>query len=224
MSRRGRGGGRGRPGNDQQAHQVPDGAAPAQVPQLPAPAAQVPALAPQVAAPPAAAPQIPAAQVQAPAAPSWAERVRGPAPVAPQAVVAPPQVAPPQVAAPQVAPAPPVAVHQQAAPQPVAQPPERPRFVSPVEQRKVQNIFRDLDKGKNRPAAQRHGSGSTADAVRYELANPGARVGGRTHSIKARQYSTALDNWLARNPDAPDELRQEARARSQDLKDALNGN
>lgn len=35
------------------------------------------------------------------------------------------------------------------------------------------------------------GSGSTADAVRYEL-QTGGKVGGKTHSQKAEDYSQAL--------------------------------
>lgn len=91
------------------------------------------------------------------------------------------------------------------------------------QEQKLRNIFRDLDKGKKKPADQRFGSGSTADAVRHELKNPGVKVGGRSHSTKAEEYSKALDNWIARNPGASPALVKEAQERSKDLKDALDG-
>jgi hypothetical protein len=49
-----------------------------------------------------------------------------------------------------------------------------------------------------RPGAK-VGSGSTAAAVREELAT-GKPVGGRSHSQKARDYAIALRRWLADNP------------------------
>jgi len=49
-----------------------------------------------------------------------------------------------------------------------------------------------------RPGAK-VGSGSTADAVRHELAT-GQRVGGRLHSQKASENITRLQKWLQKNP------------------------
>jgi hypothetical protein len=177
--------------------------------------------------PPQPAQNRPMAPVQAPAQ-------RQPVPAPQQAVAqGPPQVAVPQgqVQAPTkswadiAAKSPPKATAKVEAPveAPVVAPVRAP-VVDPAEQRKLNNIFRDLDKGKRKPEAERFGSGSTADAVRHELQNPGARVGGRSHSQKAEEYKKALDNWVARNPDAPANLIQEAQERSKDLQDALDGN
>jgi hypothetical protein len=52
-----------------------------------------------------------------------------------------------------------------------------------------------------RPGAKL-GSGSTADAVRVELAFPGASVGGAKHVQKARDAVTFLERWLKNNPNA----------------------
>ncbi len=56
----------------------------------------------------------------------------------------------------------------------------------------LKNIIDDL----YRPNAK-VGSGSTADAVRYELAT-GEKVGGRGHVLKAQDYTRALQDWLDR--------------------------
>lgn len=48
----------------------------------------------------------------------------------------------------------------------------------------------------------RVGIGTTADAVRNELAT-GQAVGGRFHSQKAADYARGLENWLRGNPNAP---------------------
>ncbi|MGU4594713.1 RHS repeat-associated core domain-containing protein, partial [Escherichia coli] len=53
----------------------------------------------------------------------------------------------------------------------------------------LKNIIDDL----YRPNAK-VGSGSTADAVRYELAT-GEKVGGRGHVLKAQDYTRALQDW-----------------------------
>ncbi|RPD82977.1 hypothetical protein EGK75_13890, partial [Neisseria weixii] len=66
------------------------------------------------------------------------------------------------------------------------------------------------------------GSGSTADAVRYELKN-NTKVGGREHSEKARNYSVALERWLAKNPDASFSDRSTANNILRDLQNALKG-
>lgn len=60
----------------------------------------------------------------------------------------------------------------------------------------LKNIIDDL----YRPNAK-VGSGSTADAVRYELAT-GEKVGGRGHVLKAQDYTRALQDWLDKNPTA----------------------
>ncbi|WP_252344493.1 RHS repeat domain-containing protein, partial [Escherichia coli] len=60
----------------------------------------------------------------------------------------------------------------------------------------LRNIIDDL----YRPNAK-VGSGSTADAVRYELAT-GEKVGGRGHVLKAQDYTRALQDWLDKNPTA----------------------
>ncbi len=67
------------------------------------------------------------------------------------------------------------------------------------------------------------GSGSTADAVRHELAT-GGTVGGRTHSQKAEDYSRALERWLDNNPTARAGDRAAAENVLRDMQNALNGN
>ncbi len=74
-----------------------------------------------------------------------------------------------------------------------------------------------------RPNAQ-IGNGSTAAAVRYELANPGASVGGRTHIQKAEGYVIALKRWLRTNPTASIRDRAAAENVLADLVSALEGN
>jgi filamentous hemagglutinin len=66
------------------------------------------------------------------------------------------------------------------------------------------------------------GSGSTADAVRYEAAN-GQAVGGKLHTQKARDYSTALQNWLDANPNASFSDRSAVQNVLRNLQNALNG-
>jgi RHS repeat-associated protein len=84
---------------------------------------------------------------------------------------------------------------------------------------KLGNLVRDLYKGTQ--AANPIGNGSTADAVRHELAT-GQAVGGTFHSQKAEQYMRALGNWLQRNPDASQRDKMVAETLRRDLKDALN--
>jgi filamentous hemagglutinin len=64
---------------------------------------------------------------------------------------------------------------------------------SEVENSKLQNIVNDLYKGTTNPNAV--GNGATADAVRAE-AETGEPTGGVFHTMKAEQYSTALNKLL----------------------------
>ena len=66
------------------------------------------------------------------------------------------------------------------------------------------------------------GTGSTADAVRYEVASEDS-VGGKLHTQKAQQYSTALQNWLDANPNASFSDRSAAQNVLRDLQNALMG-
>ncbi|WP_458646513.1 hemagglutinin repeat-containing protein [Ralstonia flatus] len=66
------------------------------------------------------------------------------------------------------------------------------------------------------------GSGSTADAVRYENAT-GEAVGGVFHSQKAQDYSIALQRWLEMNPSASFSDRSAAQNVLRDLQNALRG-
>lgn len=72
-----------------------------------------------------------------------------------------------------------------------------------------------------RPNAQ-VGSGSTAAAVRQELATKQA-VGGRFHSQKAADMIKALEKWLRQNPTAMPRDRAAAENVMLDLQNALNG-
>ncbi len=81
----------------------------------------------------------------------------------------------------------------------------------------LKNIIDDL----YRPNAK-VGSGSTADAVRYELAT-GEKVGGRGHVEKAQTYSKALQDWLNKNPQASSSDRAAAENVLNDMQNALKG-
>lgn len=81
----------------------------------------------------------------------------------------------------------------------------------------LKNIIDDL----YRPNAK-VGSGSTADAVRYELAT-GEKVGGRGHVEKAQTYSKALQDWLNKNPQASSSDRAAAENVLKDMQNALKG-
>ncbi|WP_317178157.1 hemagglutinin repeat-containing protein [Pectobacterium sp. HCp5_1] len=81
----------------------------------------------------------------------------------------------------------------------------------------LKNIINDL----YRPNAK-VGSGSTADAVRYELAT-GEKVGGRGHVEKAQTYSKALQDWLNKNPQASSSDRAAAENVLKDMQNALKG-
>ena len=66
------------------------------------------------------------------------------------------------------------------------------------------------------------GSGSTAAAVRQELAT-GVPVGGRFHAQKAKNYIDALASWLKNTPKASKCDRDAAENVMQDMINALNG-
>ncbi|MGH3348735.1 MAG: hypothetical protein ACRDO4_17275 [Nocardioides sp.] len=67
------------------------------------------------------------------------------------------------------------------------------------------------------------GSGSTAAAVRHELAT-GQLVGGRSHVQKAENMITALQRWLRNHPDATPGDRAAAENVIRDMQNALAGN
>jgi hypothetical protein len=67
------------------------------------------------------------------------------------------------------------------------------------------------------------GTGSTADAVRYENATK-SPVGNVFHTQKANDYSTALQKWLDANPNASFNDRSAAQNVLRDLQNALKGN
>lgn len=90
-----------------------------------------------------------------------------------------------------------------------------------VESTKLQNIVNDLYKGTINPG--RVGNGTTADAIRNELAT-GGPTAGRMHIIKGQEYSRALQNWLAKNPNAAQGDQIVARSLLGDLQSALGGN
>ncbi len=96
-----------------------------------------------------------------------------------------------------------------------------PRAVLPtprVASTKLQNIVNDLYKGATNPG--RIGTGTTADAVRFELST-GQRVFGKSHVNKAEDSLRGLENWLKVNPDARYLDRVVARSLADDLLDAL---
>ncbi|WP_280003205.1 hemagglutinin repeat-containing protein [Achromobacter mucicolens] len=66
------------------------------------------------------------------------------------------------------------------------------------------------------------GSGSTADAVRFELATGGS-VGGKHHVQKAENYSVSLQRWLNANPNASFSDRSAAEHVLRDMQNALMG-
>jgi len=65
------------------------------------------------------------------------------------------------------------------------------------------------------------GTGSTADAVRYET-QTGNPVGGVLHTQKAKDYSAASQKWLETNPNASFSDRSAAHNVLKDLQNALN--
>ncbi|HEV7301788.1 MAG TPA: fibronectin type III domain-containing protein [Tepidisphaeraceae bacterium] len=90
----------------------------------------------------------------------------------------------------------------------------KPHVTDPELSRYMDELYRDN---------AQIGSGSTAAAVRLELAT-GGTVGGRTHSQKARDMSLALEKWLKNNPGASPGDRAAAENVLQDMLNALNGN
>jgi hypothetical protein len=90
-----------------------------------------------------------------------------------------------------------------------------------VSERKLQNLVDNFYKHVNNPA--RHGNGTTADAIRYELAT-GKDINGSAHVIKGRETIRGLRNWLRRNPNAPQADRDVAQGIIDDLLAALGGN
>ncbi len=86
-----------------------------------------------------------------------------------------------------------------------------------VQDENLSNIIDDL----YRPNAK-IGSGSTADAVRYEIAT-GEKVGGRGHIEKAETYSKALQDWLNKNPQASTSDKAAAENVLKDMQNALKG-
>ncbi|OAE60629.1 hypothetical protein A7J67_25595 [Achromobacter xylosoxidans] len=66
------------------------------------------------------------------------------------------------------------------------------------------------------------GTGSTADAVRFELATGGS-VGGKHHVQKAKNYSVSLQRWLNANPNASFSDRSAAEYVLRDMQNALMG-
>jgi RHS repeat-associated protein len=94
-------------------------------------------------------------------------------------------------------------------------------IIPQVTDRTLENIVRDLYKGAV-TSEGRIGTGSTADAVRSELAT-GNPTRGIFHSEKARQYTRALENWSRRNPSASYRDRLVAESLRMDLQDALSG-
>jgi len=86
---------------------------------------------------------------------------------------------------------------------------------------KLNNLVNDLYKGAKGPRPI--GTGSTADAVRNELAT-GLSTHGRFHSQKGQEYINALMKWLRNNPNASHHDRLVAQSLLDDLKAALGGN
>jgi len=66
------------------------------------------------------------------------------------------------------------------------------------------------------------GSGSTAAALRHELAT-GERVGGRFHTQKVNENMKNLEKWIMSNPTASSADRAAAENVLKDMKNALNG-
>lgn len=85
---------------------------------------------------------------------------------------------------------------------------------------RLNRLVYDLYKGET--AKERIGTGSTADAIRYE-AKTGKPVGRKFHTTKGQEYIRALENWLADNPGASPQDRAAAQAMMDDLRRALAG-
>ena len=87
-----------------------------------------------------------------------------------------------------------------------------------VKDKNLQNIIDFM----YRPNAK-IGSGSTADAVRYEL-KTGENVAGKNHMQKAQDSIKALEKWIKNNSNANKSDVDTAQKYIKDLKNALNGN
>jgi hypothetical protein len=87
-----------------------------------------------------------------------------------------------------------------------------------VESSRLQNIVNDLYKGTTNPS--RVGTGTTADAVRSELES-GRPTGGYFHSIKAEQYTRALQKLLTPGGELSVRDRLVAQSLLDDLQGAL---
>jgi hypothetical protein len=85
---------------------------------------------------------------------------------------------------------------------------------------KLQNLIKDLYKGATSP--NKLGAGSTADAIRNELAT-GLPTEGVFHSQKGVQYSNGLRNWMNDYPNSSLNDKRIATSLLQDLTDALQG-
>jgi RHS repeat-associated protein len=90
--------------------------------------------------------------------------------------------------------------------------------VPKVANAKLRNIVNDLYKGAMGPNPI--GTGSTADAIRNEIAT-GLATNGRFHSQKGKEYIRALERWQAKNPDATYYDRVVAESLKNDLLNAL---
>lgn len=86
---------------------------------------------------------------------------------------------------------------------------------------KLGNLVNDLYKGAKGPNPI--GAGSTADAVRNELAT-GLATNGKFHSQKAQEYINALSNWQKNTPNASQYDKMVAESLKRDLQSALGGN
>ena len=86
---------------------------------------------------------------------------------------------------------------------------------------KLGNLINDLYKGAKVPNPI--GAGSTADAVRNELAT-GLATNGKFHYQKAQEYINALSNWQKNTPNASQYDQMVAESLKRDLQSALGGN
>lgn len=89
-----------------------------------------------------------------------------------------------------------------------------------VDNPKLGNIVNDLYKGTTNP--NRVGTGTTADAIRNEIAT-GQATAGRFHAQKGLEYERGLGNFLRRNPSASYRDRLTAQSLLDDLRSARGG-
>lgn len=89
---------------------------------------------------------------------------------------------------------------------------QKPFVSDPKLKKVIDNLYRENAK---------IGSGSTADAIRYET-QTGLKVGGRSHTQKGEDAVRFLEDWLKKNPDAKQGDVAAAENVLLDLKDALN--